>query len=103
MQRVVPATAFTEASFWLTSAMAFGMTAGNLAGGLAVDRTPPGGGAYLVTVAFGLVTAATVLAGGLRLPAEPAESVEPVEPAESVEPVEPVGPARNRSEELEAL
>jgi MFS family permease len=67
VQRMVPATAFTEGTFWLTTAMAFGMTVGNLAGGLAVSHRFAGNHLYLVPALFGLVAASIVLLARRRL------------------------------------
>ena len=67
VQRLVPASAFTESTFWLTTAMAFGMTVGNLVGGLAVTHRFAGNHLYLLPVLFGAATAATVLAARSRL------------------------------------
>ncbi|MDQ1740024.1 MAG: hypothetical protein QOE53_1676 [Pseudonocardiales bacterium] len=67
VQRAVPATAFTEGTFWLTTAMAFGMTAGNLLGGVAVTHRFAGNHPYLVPVLFGAGVAAAVILGRNRL------------------------------------
>jgi hypothetical protein len=61
VQRVVPASAFTESTFWLTTAMAFGMTIGNLTGGLAISHRFAGNHLYLLPVLFGAATAGTAL------------------------------------------
>jgi predicted MFS family arabinose efflux permease len=61
VQRTVPASAFTEGIFWLTTAMAFGLTIGNLTGGLAITHRFAGNHLYLVPVLFGAATAGTAL------------------------------------------
>lgn len=67
VQRTVPATAFTEGTYWLTTAVAFGMTTGNFLGGLAVNHRFAGNHLYLVPVLFGATVAALVWAGRGRL------------------------------------
>ena len=67
VQRLVPAAAFTESTFWLTTAMAFGMTVGNLVGGLAITHRFAGNHLYLLPVLFGAATAGTALAARTRL------------------------------------
>ena len=66
---MVPASAFTEGTFWLTTAMAFGMTIGNVTGGLAVAHRFAGNHLYLVPALFGLVAAGIALFARLPLPA----------------------------------
>ncbi|HJQ00343.1 MAG TPA: MFS transporter [Jatrophihabitans sp.] len=71
VQRAVPATAFTEGTFWLTTAIAFGMTVGNLLSGIAVTHRFAGNHLYLIPALFGAATAAVVLLSRRRLlPAE---------------------------------
>ena len=67
VQRVVPASAFTESTFWLTTAMAFGMTLGNLTGGLAVSHRFAGNHLYLLPVLFGAMTASIAITARHRL------------------------------------
>jgi MFS family permease len=67
VQRMVPASAFTEGTFWLTTAMAFGMTVGNVTGGLAVAHRFAGNHLYLVPALFGLVAAGIALLARRRL------------------------------------
>jgi hypothetical protein len=67
VQRTVPATSFTEGTYWLTTAVAFGMTTGNFLGGLAVNHRFAGGNLYLVPVLFGAAVAALVLLGRGKL------------------------------------
>ena len=67
VQRTVPASAFTEGTYWLTTAVAFGMTTGNLLGGLAVNHRFAGNHVYLVPVLFGAVVATVVWLGRHRL------------------------------------
>jgi MFS family permease len=63
VQRTVPATAFTEGTYWLTTAMTFGLTIGNLLGGVAVTHRFAGGNLYLLPVLFGAAVAVLVLIG----------------------------------------
>ncbi|MEO6501534.1 MAG: MFS transporter [Jatrophihabitantaceae bacterium] len=67
VQRTVPASAFTEGTYWLTTAVAFGMTTGNLLGGLAVNHRFAGNHLYLVPVLFGAAVATLVWVGRGRL------------------------------------
>jgi hypothetical protein len=67
VQRLVPASAFTESTFWLTTAMAFGMTVGNMVGRVAVTHRFAGNHLYLLPVLFGAATACTVLAARATL------------------------------------
>ncbi|HEX4729453.1 MAG TPA: hypothetical protein VH298_16715 [Jatrophihabitans sp.] len=67
VQRMVPPSAFTEGTFWLTTAMAFGMTVGNVTGGLAVAHRFAGNHLYLVPALFGLVAAGIALLARRRL------------------------------------
>jgi hypothetical protein len=60
VQRTVPASAFTGGTYWLTTAVAFGMTTGNLLGGLAVNHRFAGYHLYLVPVLFGAAVATVV-------------------------------------------
>lgn len=67
VQRTVPASAFTEGTYWLTTAVAFGMTTGNFLGGLAVSHRFAGNHLYLVPVLFGAGVATVVWAGRHKL------------------------------------
>lgn len=67
VQRTVPASAFTEGTYWLTTAVAFGMTTGAFLGGLAVSHRFAGNHLYLVPVLFGAGVAAIVLLGRHKL------------------------------------
>jgi MFS family permease len=67
VQRTVPATAFTEGTFWLTTAMAFGMTIGNLLGGLAVTHRFAGNHLYLLPALLGAAAASAALLARGRL------------------------------------
>jgi hypothetical protein len=67
VQRTVPASAFTEGTYWLTTAVAFGMTTGNFLGGLAVNHRFAGNHLYLIPVLFGAAVAALVWAGRHKL------------------------------------
>ncbi|MEO7263162.1 MAG: MFS transporter [Jatrophihabitantaceae bacterium] len=67
VQRTVPPTAFTEGTYWLTTAVAFGMTTGNFLGGLAINHRFAGNHLYLVPVLFGAAVATLVWATRHRL------------------------------------
>jgi len=67
VQRTVPSAAFTESTFWLTTAMAFGITVGNLLGGTAISHRFAGNHPYLVPVLFGAATLTGVLLRRRRL------------------------------------
>jgi MFS family permease len=74
VQRTVPAAAFTEGTYWLTTAVAFGMTTGAFLGGLAVSHRFAGNHLYLVPVLFGAGVAAVVWAGRGKLTVAAAHS-----------------------------
>jgi MFS family permease len=92
VQRVVPPTAYTESFFWVLTAMAFGMTAGNLVGGIALDHDLAGNHPYAISTAFGFLAIAAVGLGygGLRAAMDtmPAAQDRPADEAAGAVPAE---------------